>query len=193
MMASFRSPEQAGQAVSAIIRSGLRPVALELLDELLYSSVERSAHMNLAPGAGVLLIADVEGFSDSLAEQRTQAGGRLSDRSTPWRCAWRPARPKRGAIWYAAESAFAATAWIAPGYRLMTSSYPAHACPKPSARSRRWATMPVIGWEHLAHAGDGNIHPEDSAIWANRAPSNGSRAARSDHPLYRRHRRQHLR
>ncbi len=159
MMASFRSPEQAGQAVSAIIRSGLRPAALEMLDGLLYSSVERSAHMNLAPGAGALLIADVEGFPTAW-RARCAGWRRPCDRSTHWRCAWRPARPSVRPSGTRGRARLPPRPGSRPMIARWTSSYPARACPKPSARSRRWASHAGYQVGYLAHAGDGNIHPE---------------------------------
>ena len=159
MMASFRSPEQAGQAVSAIIRSGLRPAALELLDGLLYSSVERSAHMNLAPGAGALLIADVEGFSDSLASnvRRLEEAVRPFD---PLEVRLATSETEREAIWYARKSAFAATAWIAPDDCSMDVVVPRSRLPETFRKISQMGHHAGYQVGYLAHAGDGNIHPE---------------------------------
>jgi glycolate oxidase subunit GlcD len=159
MMASFRSPEQAGQAVSAIIRSGLRPAALELLDGLLYSSVERSAHMNLAPGAGALLIADVEGFPDSLASnvRRLEEAVRPFD---PLEVRLATSETEREAIWYARKSAFAATAWIAPDDCSMDVVVPRSRLPETFRKISQMGHHAGYQVGYLAHAGDGNIHPE---------------------------------
>ena len=159
MMAAFKSPEQAGQAVSAIIRSGLRPAALEMMDGLLYSSVERYAHMDLPPGAGALLIADVEGYPESLASKvRT-----LEETARPYdplvvRLATSEA--EREAIWYARKSAFAATALIAPDDCSMDVVVPRSRLPEAFREISQMGHHAGYQVGYLAHAGDGNIHPE---------------------------------
>ncbi len=159
MMASFRSPEQAGKAVSAVIRRGLRPAALEMLDGLLYSSVERSAHMNLAPGAGALLIADVEGAPESLAG-KVRALEEAVRPFDPLEVRLATGEAEREAIWYARKSAFAATAWIAPDDCSMDVVVPRSRLPEAFRDIAEMGQAAGYRVGYLAHAGDGNIHPE---------------------------------
>lgn len=159
LMASFASPEAAAQAVTAIIRRGLRPAALEMLDRLLCECVMRSGAMTLAPGAGALLIAEVEGYGESLPGKLAQMEEAVRA-FAPLDVRLAASEAEREAIWYARKSAFAATAWIAPDDVSMDVVVPRSHLPAAFRDISEMGAAAGFQVGYVAHAGDGNIHPE---------------------------------
>ncbi len=64
MLAAFRSNEVAGQAVDAIIGSGIIPVALEFMDRPAIHACEQFAHAGYPLDAEAMLIIEVEGSAE---------------------------------------------------------------------------------------------------------------------------------
>ena len=61
VLAGFRTLEQAGDAVSAIIASGLLPGALEIMDALALEAAVAAVHAEYPPGCEAVLIVELEG------------------------------------------------------------------------------------------------------------------------------------
>ena len=107
LIASFNSIEEAGQAVSAIIAQGLVPAALEMMDRNIVRIIEDFAHAGLPTDAEALLLAEVDGYPESLDAQieeidpvlRTQNVRHTHICQTP---------EDREKIWFARKSAFGA-------------------------------------------------------------------------------------
>ncbi len=159
LMAAFKTPEQAGAVVSEIVRSGLRPASLELLDGIMYGLVERYTQMGLPPGAGALLVGDVEGYAEGLADKVRQLEA-IARKYDPLLLRVATDDAERQAIWYARKSASAATALMAPNDYAMDVAIPRSRLPEAFREISRLGVEAGFPVGYLAHAGDGNIHPE---------------------------------
>jgi glycolate oxidase len=80
-LAIFESVEAAGAAVSSIIAHGIVPSAVELIDGPCAVALERAFHPGFPPDAGGILLIDVDGLPESVAEEAPMVG-RLCE-STP--------------------------------------------------------------------------------------------------------------
>ena len=61
VLAGFRTIEDAGEAVSAIIAAGVLPAAIELMDALAIEAAEAAVHPGYPAGAGAVLIVELDG------------------------------------------------------------------------------------------------------------------------------------
>ncbi|MYI81769.1 MAG: FAD-binding protein, partial [Chloroflexi bacterium] len=64
MLAIFDSIEDASEAVSAVIRGGVLPVAMEMLDQAIIRIVEPQMHVGYPLDAGAVLLIEVEGVPE---------------------------------------------------------------------------------------------------------------------------------
>ena len=158
LMAIFDSVEEAGEAVSAVIASGLVPATLEMMDRTMIGIVENYVHAGLPVDAEALLIIEADGYPESLDSQMSEFMAVIKT------CNVREMRlaktaAERDQIWFARKSAFGAIAQISPAYLIVDGTVP---------RSRLAATLAAINGicarhslrvGYVFHAGDGNLHP----------------------------------
>src|SRR5207244_12950647 len=72
MLAIFDTPEQAGEAVSAVIAAGLVPATMEMMDQKITRMIEPYAQAGLPLDAGAILIIEVDGYPESLDVQMNE-------------------------------------------------------------------------------------------------------------------------
>ncbi|MBN1449457.1 MAG: FAD-binding protein [Anaerolineales bacterium] len=158
LIATFNSVEEAGQAVSAIIAQGLVPATLEMMDRNIVGIIEDFAHAGLPTDADALLLAEVDGYQESLDAQVEEIE-RVLKRLGVRHLRICQTTEERERIWFARKSAFGAIARISPAYFQVDGTVP---------RSRLAETLSDINSVcadlglrvgYVFHAGDGNLHP----------------------------------
>lgn len=158
LTASFALLEQAGEAVSAIIAAGLMPATIELMDKEMINIVEDYLHAGFPRQAGAMLIIDVDGYPESLDTQLAQIEAILQPYQ-PLEVKLAHSPQERDIVWRGRRSAAGAISRTSPNELLVDVSVP---------RSRLAETIEAInriGQNYqfrigfLAHAGDGNLHP----------------------------------
>ncbi len=158
LTASYSSVEQAGKAVSAVIAAGLIPATIELMDNGMINIVEDYLNTGFPREAGAMLIIDVDGYPESLDAQLSQVAEILR-KFQPIEVKTASTPQERELMWRGRRSAAGAISRISPNELLVDVSVP---------RSRLAETIQAInhiGQKHsfrvcyLAHAGDGNLHP----------------------------------
>ena len=70
VLVGYRSLQAAGDAVSAVIDSGLLPGALEIMDALSIEAAEAAVACGYPEGAAAVLIVELEGPEESLSNQK---------------------------------------------------------------------------------------------------------------------------
>jgi glycolate oxidase len=158
MLAAFDSIPVAGQAVDAIIGSGIIPVALEFMDRPCIHACEAFAHAGYPLDAEAMLIIEVEG---SVAEQDA-----LLDRIRAICAQFNPISMKVAespeqslAIWKGRKGAFGAVGRISPDYLCMDGTIPTGELPHVLGRISELADKHGLKVANVFHAGDGNLHP----------------------------------
>src|SRR4026209_1697435 len=69
ILASFPTIEDASETVSAIIRAGIIPAALEMLDEVVIRAIEEGIHAGYPKGAGAVLLIELDGPAAEIQAQ----------------------------------------------------------------------------------------------------------------------------
>ena len=158
MLAAFRSNEIAGEAVDAIIGSGIIPVALEFMDRPAIHACEAYAHAGYPLDAEALLIIEVEG---SVAEQDRLLGAikEICARFDPISLRVAETAEESLAIWKGRKGAFGAVGRISPDYLCMDGTIPTGQLPHVLRRIGEMSASYGLQVANIFHAGDGNLHP----------------------------------
>ncbi|TCZ52981.1 FAD-linked oxidase C-terminal domain-containing protein [Roseicella aquatilis] len=158
MLAAFKGTEIAGQAVDAIIGSGIIPVALEFMDRPCIHACEAFAHAGYPLDAEALLIIEVEGS----VEEQDMLLDRLKEicaRFDPISLKVAQTAEESVAIWKGRKGAFGAVGRISPDYLCMDGTIPTGELPHVLRRIGEMSAQYGLQVANVFHAGDGNLHP----------------------------------
>lgn len=158
VLAGYRTLEQAGDAVSAIVASGLLPGALEIMDALALEAAKAAVHADYPPGCEAVLIVELEGPREVVAADRARLDAILAA-SHPVET--RPAHDaeERTAIWKGRKSAFSAVGRLSPDFIVQDGVVPRRRLGEALRRIGEMADEAKLRCANVFHAGDGNLHP----------------------------------
>jgi glycolate oxidase len=158
VLAGYRTLEDAGDAVSAIVASGLLPGAIEMMDALALEAAVAAVHADYPPGCEAVLIVELEGPREVVDEDRVRLDGILAA-SGPVEV--RPARDaeERLAIWKGRKSAFSAVGRISPDFLVQDGVVPRRRLGEALRRIGEMSREAGLRCANVFHAGDGNLHP----------------------------------
>lgn len=158
LFATFPSCDEAGDAVSRIIGSGIVPAAIEMCDALAIEAIVAATGVDWPLDCGALLLMDYDGVQAEVvevaerAEQLCAASGAIEIRA-----------PKDDAerllAWKGRKAAFASMGRISPNYHVQDGVIPRKDI---AAVLREIAALGAGAGLRIAnvfHAGDGNLHP----------------------------------
>ena len=158
VLAGYKTLEQAGDAVSAVIASGLLPGAMEIMDALALEAAVAAVHAEYPAGAEAVLIVELEGPREVVAVDRVRLDEIIAA-SQPIEA--RPARDaeERLAIWKGRKSAFSAVGRLSPDFIVQDGVVPRRRLGEALRRIGEMAGEAGIRVANVFHAGDGNLHP----------------------------------
>jgi glycolate oxidase len=157
MLLGFDTSEAAGQCVSAIIGAGIVPVAIEFMDKPAIQVCEAFAKAGYPLDVEALLIVEVEGSDDEIADLLGVISG-IAKQFAPKAVRISQSAEQSAAIWKGRKAAFGAIGRISD-YYCMDGVIPlgklgdvlvaiSHICDKHGLRVA-----------NIFHAGAGNLHP----------------------------------
>jgi glycolate oxidase len=158
LLAAFADIDGAGAAVSSIIAAGLVPAALEIMDALAITAAEAAVHCNYPPGAGAVLIVELDGPTVDVAAALEEvvrhciASGAFEIRRAA-------DDMERARIWVGRKSAFAAVGRISPDYIVQDGVVPRTALEEVLHAIAALSSEMGVRVANVFHAGDGNLHP----------------------------------
>ncbi len=158
VLAGYRSLEDAGDAVAAIIATGLLPGALEIMDALALEAARAAVQADYPPGCEAVLIVELEGPREVVARERIRLDAVLAQsRATEIR----PARnaAERLAIWKGRKSAFSAVGRLSPDFIVQDGVVPRRRLGEALRRIGELGRTAGLRIANVFHAGDGNLHP----------------------------------
>ncbi len=173
VLAAYGSLEAAGNAVAAVVASGLLPGAMEIMDHLAIQAAEASVHAGYPRDAAALLIVELEGEALQVeAEFAHLEQVILASGATEVRVAQSAA--ERARIWKGRKGAFSAVGRLSPDYIVQDGVVPRSRLGEALAEIERLSQARAIRVANVFHAGDGNLHP--LILFDNRVPGELERA-----------------
>ncbi|GAB1691591.1 FAD-linked oxidase C-terminal domain-containing protein [Krasilnikovia sp. M28-CT-15] len=158
LLAAFHSTDQAGAATSAIIAAGVVPAAVEMMDALAIEAAEAAVNCGYPPGAGAVLIVELDGPTAEVQAQFAQVTA-LCEANGAFEIRIAADDAERALFWKGRKSAFAAVGRISPDYIVQDGVIPRTALPQVLHRIGEVAAEHGVRVANVFHAGDGNLHP----------------------------------
>ena len=162
LLVIFPDVVSACRAVGRIIRSGLVPAALEIVDQRTIRAVEDSVYAAGMPrDAGAILIAELDGPVASLPPQVERVRRFSADEGAS---AVQVARDEdeRTRFWRARKGAFGAMGRLAPDLYVHDAVVPRARLPEILEQVCAIGDRYQLRLSNVFHAGDGNLHPNIS-------------------------------
>lgn len=158
LMADFASVRAAADAVSTIVRAGVIPAALEMMDALAISATEAFCHAGYTLDAAAILLIDLDGHPREVEAEMVLVQEVLRNSgATQVQVAADPAQ--RGRWWKGRKSAFPAIGRLSPDYYCIDGTVPRHRIGDVLEAIARFSEIYNLRVANVFHAGDGNLHP----------------------------------
>ena len=156
IMAGFDSVRDCANGVAEIIKNGIIPAGLEMMDEFAIQASEEFAQPGYPLGSKALLLCELDGSEESVIPDVDTVVSLLSKASS---IRVSESEEERLLLWKGRKSAFPAVGRISPDYYCMDGTIPkrhlADVLEKINTLSKRF-NLKVA---NVFHAGDGNLHP----------------------------------
>jgi glycolate oxidase len=158
VLAAYPSLQAAGDAVSLIVRSGLLPGAMEIMDRLAIDAAEAAVDAGYPPGAAAILIVELEGDAREVDAEFARLTALIeSSGATSTRVA--SDAHDRARIWKGRKCAFSAVGRLSPDFIVQDGVVPRTKLGEALAAIERLSGQHGIRVANVFHAGDGNLHP----------------------------------
>lgn len=158
VLAAYRTLEGAGDAVARIVASGLLPGAMEIMDRLAIQAAEAAVHPNYPEGAEAVLIVELEGESEEVAEEIKRLD-EVIEASGAYEVRVASDDADRQRIWKGRKSAFSAVGRLSPDYIVQDGVVPRGRLAETLTEIQRLSKVYDTPVANVFHAGDGNLHP----------------------------------
>jgi glycolate oxidase len=158
LLAVFPNVDTASNAVSAVIAAGNVPAAMEMMDNTAITAVEAAKHAGYPTDAGAVLLIDVEGVREGLAEQVAQISD-ICRAEGAYDIRVPQSEQEREKLWSGRKGAFGAMGRLAPSYYVQDGVVPRTQVPAILRRIAEIGAKYDVRVANVFHAGDGNLHP----------------------------------
>ena len=158
VMAAYDDLEQAGNAVSMVVASGLLPGAMEIMDRLAIKAVQQAVAAGYPDDAEALLIVELEGEALQV-EAEFAALRRLIRESGAFDIRVADTEEERQRIWKGRKSAFSAVGRLSPDYIVQDGVVPRSRLGEALQQIAALKEKHGLQVANVFHAGDGNLHP----------------------------------
>src|SRR5574338_70503 len=158
VMASFDDVVKAGEAVAAVIASGIIPAGLEMMDQPATVAVEEFVHAGYDLSAAAILLCESDGTPEEVAEEIAQVKAVLEEAGAK---DIRVSRDEyeRVKFWAGRKAAFPAAGRISADYYCMDGTIPRKRLGEMLLAIQAMEKKYGLACINVFHAGDGNLHP----------------------------------
>ncbi|GAC1592293.1 MAG: FAD-linked oxidase C-terminal domain-containing protein [Acidimicrobiales bacterium] len=158
LLASFATLDEAGEAVTDLIASGILPAAVEMMDTLAIEAAEAATQCGYPQGATAVLIIELDGEREQVEEQFAVVQELCWARHA-YEVRVAGSDLERLGIWKGRKSAFAAVGRISPDYLVQDGVIPRTELGAVLGEIAQLASLRNVRVANVFHAGDGNLHP----------------------------------
>ncbi len=158
LLAAYDSLAGAGDAVSAVVASGLLPGAIEIMDNLSIQAAEAAVHAGYPLDAAALLIVELEGEPVQVEAEFAHLLA-VIEGSRPYQLTVAKDDADRARIWKGRKGAFSAVGRLSPDYIVQDGVVPRGRLGEALANIQALSQKHATRCANVFHAGDGNLHP----------------------------------
>ncbi|MDH3496649.1 MAG: FAD-binding protein [Gemmatimonadota bacterium] len=160
LLADFDALRPAGEAVSAIIASGVVPAALEMMDRNCIRAVEASIYRAGYPtDAAAVLLVELDGRTDAAVADTAREVEQLLRAAGARQVAVAREARERERLWQGRKKAFGALGRLSPDLIVQDAVVPRTALPDVLEAIDAIGQRLGLTVSNVFHAGDGNLHP----------------------------------
>ena len=156
VMAGFSSVRDCADTVAEIIKNGIIPSGLEMMDKFAIEASEAFAHPGYPLDAQALLLCELDGAIDSVNEDLNKVLGLLSNATTT-RVSVN--EDERLLFWKGRKAAFPSVGRLSPDYYCMDGTIPKRHLATVLEKISELSEHYKLRVANVFHAGDGNLHP----------------------------------
>ena len=156
VMAGFSSVRDCANAVAEIIKAGIIPSGLEMMDKFAIEASEAFAHPGYPLDAEALLLCELDGAEDSVIQDLNKVVELLSKASS---MRVSENEDERLLFWKGRKSAFPAVGRLSPDYYCMDGTIPKRHLADVLEQISNLSEQYKLRVANVFHAGDGNLHP----------------------------------
>lgn len=158
LMAAFGSVDNAGDAVAAIIGSGIIPAGLEMMDNPAIIAAEAFAQCGYPTDAEALFLCELDGTDEEVDDQIAKVEAIIKQNNvTTLHVA--ADETERMLLWKGRKSAFPAVGRLSPDYYCIDGTIPRRHLSTVLQKMNEWSAEYKLRIANVFHAGDGNLHP----------------------------------
>jgi glycolate oxidase len=158
LLAIYNTIEDGANTVTGIVKAGIIPATLEMMDNLTIKAVEAAYHVGFPEDAAAILLIELDGLKDGmerLADQVIEVCKQNNVREV--RVAKNDA--EREKIWAGRKGAFGAVGRLRPNYLVNDGTVPRTKLPETLSKVVEIGKKYNLPIANVFHAGDGNLHP----------------------------------
>jgi glycolate oxidase len=156
VMAGFSSVRDCADTVAEIIKKGIIPSGLEMMDKFAIEASEAFAHPGYPLDAQALLLCELDGAIDSVNEDLNKVLGLLSNATTT---RVSENEDERLLFWKGRKDAFPSVGRLSPDYYCMDGTIPKRHLATVLEKISELSAHYKLRVANVFHAGDGNLHP----------------------------------
>lgn len=158
LLAIFNTVEDGANTVSGIVKAGMVPATLEMLDNLAINAVEAFYKIGLPTDAAAMLLIELDGLDDGLGRLAEQVMD-ICKANNVRKVTLAKTSAERDQLWMARKGAFGATGRLRPNYLVNDGTVPRTKLPETLRRVGEIGEKYDVQIANVFHAGDGNLHP----------------------------------
>lgn len=158
LLAIYETADDAASTVGELTARAITPAAIEMLDGVMLRMVEEATHAGFPMDAEAVLLIELEGVREAVAEQLGQVKAVCNE------CHAREVRVARSAeeralLWKGRKNAFGAVGRVSPTYYVQDGVVPRTRIADTLRHIYRVSEKYGLTISNIFHAGDGNMHP----------------------------------
>jgi len=158
-VATYDKLEDAGNAISQTMTSGITPSVMEILDRITLKSIRENTDIDL-PDAGIMILAETDGYTCEEVQAQMDVVLRILKENNPSLIKTAQDEKERLELWNARKSAYATLARISTSFVLDDVTVPISSIPELLVGIQEIAQRHGLVVATYGHAGDGNLHPQ---------------------------------
>lgn len=158
VLVGYHSLRSAGEAVSAVIDSGLLPGAMEIMESLAIEAAEAATSCGYPAGAAAVLIVELEGPREKIDAERKQLESIIAS-TDAFETVVAADDQQREGIWAGRKSAFSAVGKLSPDFLVQDGVVPRKHLGEALEKIQAFSDASGLRVANVFHAGDGNLHP----------------------------------